>query len=76
MILILKKTSVYLGTYRYPSHHKIRTSRSLKPLTQAAQNELTGEATKRTRHAQDSALLMKFTEFYEYTGHETLLKYL
>jgi hypothetical protein len=34
-------------------------------LPQAAQNESTGEATKSTRHVQDSALLMKCIEFYE-----------
>jgi hypothetical protein len=33
----------------------------------AAQNELTGEATIRKRHARDSALLIKCTEFYEFT---------
>jgi hypothetical protein len=44
-------------------------------LAQAAQNEPTGEADKRTRHAKDSALLMKCIEFYEYTGHENPLKY-
>jgi hypothetical protein len=41
-------------------------------LAPAAQNELTGEATKRERHVRDSALLMKCTE---YMGHETLLIY-
>jgi hypothetical protein len=31
--------------------------------------------TKHTRHAQDSALLIKCIEFYEYTGQGNPLKY-
>jgi hypothetical protein len=46
---------------------KLRYTRSSRS------NELTGKATKRKRHVRVSALLMKCTELYEYTGHETLL---
>jgi hypothetical protein len=52
-------------------YHKLATA----TLCTTAQNEPTGEPTKRTRHAQDSVLFMKCTEFYEYTSHETLLKF-
>jgi hypothetical protein len=44
-------------------------------LAPAAQNELTDEAIKSKRHARYSALLMKWKEFYVYTGHETPLKH-
>jgi hypothetical protein len=52
-------------------HHKLAVDAphnewNCVALAQTAQNEPTCEATKRTRHAQDSALLMKGIEFYEY----------
>jgi hypothetical protein len=44
-------------------------------LAPSAQNELTGEATKRRCFARDSALpMMMCTEFYEHGGHGTQLK--